>query len=53
MIALVAQAATRIGSPLLGYIIPAAVFGLSFFVAFYLFRHFTKQAEEIHDRKQD
>jgi hypothetical protein len=52
MIAFLAQATTRIGSPILGYIIPATVFSLSFFVAYYLFRHFTRQAEESRDHKQ-
>ena len=52
MTILLAQTATRIGSPILGYIIPATVFGLSFFVAYYLFRHFTRQAEESRDHKQ-
>jgi hypothetical protein len=53
MTAILAQAATRIGSPLLGYIIPAAVFGLSFYVAFALFRHFTRQADDSPDHKLD
>lgn len=46
MIALLAQASTRIGPPILGYIIPALIFGLSFFIAFYLYKHFTKKIEE-------
>lgn len=36
----------RIGHPILGYIIPAIIFAVSFFIAFYLFRHFTKQMNE-------
>ena len=46
MIAVIAQAAQRIGSPALGIIIPAAVFALSFFVAFILYRHFIKKMEK-------
>ncbi len=32
-----------IGHPILGYIIPALILILSFWVAFSLFRHFTKE----------
>jgi len=32
----------RIGSPLLGAILPAIIFGLSIVVTFMLIRHFTK-----------
>ena len=34
--------ATRIGSPILGIIIPAIIFTLSFFVTYLLIRHFMK-----------
>ncbi len=34
--------ATRIGSPILGIIIPAIIFGFSFFVTYMLIRHFMK-----------
>lgn len=51
MLLMLAQATTRIGSPLLGYIIPAAVFSLSFFIAFYLYKHFTQKAQELDDRR--
>lgn len=46
MIAIVAQAAQRIGSPILGVVIPAAIFTISFVVAFLLYRHFTKKIRE-------
>ena len=46
MIAVLAQQATRIGHPILGYIIPAIIFAVSFLVAFLLYKHFTKQIEE-------
>lgn len=46
MLAVLAQTSTRIGSPVLGFIIPAVIFALSFFIAFYLYRHFTKKIEE-------
>ncbi len=49
MLAVFMQTATRIGSPILGVVIPALIFGLSFFIAFYLYRHFTKQMEEQKD----
>lgn len=52
MIAFLAQAPIRIGSPILGYIIPAAAFGLSFFIAYRLFIHFTRQSEESRDHRQ-
>jgi hypothetical protein len=39
-------AVQRIGHPILGYIIPAVIFGFSFFIAFYLYKHFTKQMQE-------
>ncbi len=45
MIAYLAQA-TRIGHPILGYIIPAVIFAVSFFVAYALYKHFTKKMEE-------
>ena len=37
---------TRIGPPILGIIIPALIFGLSFFVAFYLYKRFTRKIDE-------
>jgi hypothetical protein len=46
MIFLLAQQTTRIGHPILGYIIPAAIFGISFIVAYALYRHFTRQMDE-------
>ncbi len=45
MLFVTAAAAARIGSPLLGVIIPAAVFGLSFWVAYSLFRRFTRRTD--------
>ncbi len=39
------QESVRIGPPILGYIIPALIFGISFAVAWALYRHFTKQLE--------
>ena len=32
----------RIGAPILGIIIPAIIFGISFFVTYLLIRHFMK-----------
>lgn len=46
MASIILQAANRIGSPWLGVVIPAAVFAFSFFIAFALFRHFTRRAGE-------
>jgi len=40
---LVLQQSARIGHPILGYIIPALIFGISFAVAWALYRHFTRQ----------
>jgi uncharacterized membrane protein YoaK (UPF0700 family) len=40
---LVVQAAAREGSPLVGVIVPLAVFIVSFLVAYLLYRHFSKQ----------
>ncbi len=37
------MAVTRIGSPVLGIIIPALIFGFSFFVTYLLIRHFMKK----------
>ncbi len=45
MIALISQQLPRIGSPILGYIIPAIIFLVSFVVAYRLYKHFTKQME--------
>jgi hypothetical protein len=39
------QQMTRIGHPILGYIIPALIFGISFAVAWALYRHFTREIE--------
>lgn len=46
MVALLAQVVERIGSPILGVIIPAAIFTISFVVAFLLFRHFTRKLKD-------
>ncbi len=46
MIGLLAQQLPRIGHPILGVIIPALIFTISFVVAFILYRHFTKKMEE-------
>ena len=46
MIGLLAQETTRIGHPSLGFIIPAVIFGVSFVVAFALYRHFTKDIDQ-------
>ena len=45
MIALISQQLPRIGSPILGYIIPTVVFVVSFYIAYRLYKHFTKQME--------
>ncbi|MDZ7260577.1 MAG: hypothetical protein ONB05_00455 [candidate division KSB1 bacterium] len=45
MLALLAQQTARIGHPILGYIIPAIIFAVSFLVAFALYKHFTKKVE--------
>lgn len=42
MTLLLMQAAARSGSPLVGVIVPLAVFAVSFLVAYLLFRHFSK-----------
>jgi hypothetical protein len=36
----------RIGHPILGYVIPAVIFIVSFLVAYLLYRHFTAQVGE-------
>ena len=46
MIALIAQTTTHIGSPILGIIIPAFIFGFSFVVTYLLIRHFMKQNKD-------
>ena len=46
MVGFIAQAVQRIGSPILGIIIPAAIFTISFIVAFILYKHFTKKIKE-------
>jgi hypothetical protein len=45
MMLILLQETTRIGHPILGYIIPALIFGISFAVAWALYRHFTKKVE--------
>ena len=45
MIAFITQQLPRIGSPILGYIIPTIIFVVSFFIAYKLYKHFTKQME--------
>jgi len=45
MLFTLAQQTTRIGHPILGYIIPATIFAVSFIVAFALYRHFTRQMD--------
>jgi hypothetical protein len=45
MLLLLAQQIERIGHPILGYIIPAVIFAVSFLVAFALYRHFTRQMD--------
>jgi hypothetical protein len=44
---------TRIGHPILGYIIPAAIFIISFAVAFYLYRKFTRELENRNNTPTD
>ena len=46
MLFLLAQQTTRIGHPILGVIIPAFIFAISFIVAYALYRHFTRQIED-------
>jgi hypothetical protein len=45
MTLLLAQQMTRIGHPILGYIIPAVIFAVSFIVAYALYKHFTRQMD--------
>lgn len=45
MFLLLAQQTTRIGHPILGYIIPAVIFAVSFLVAYALYKHFTRQMD--------
>lgn len=40
------QSPTAIGHPILGYIIPAVIFLISFWVAFSLFNKFNKKMKE-------
>ena len=47
MLAFYELQATRIGSSALGYIIPTIIFAVSFLVAYFLYRHFTKKMDEI------
>ena len=49
MIAFLAQTTTQIGSPILGYIIPALIFAISFFGAYVLYKHFTRQVSDEQD----
>ncbi len=42
-IIIISQAVQRIGSPILGIIIPAVIFIISSVVTWLLYRHFTKQ----------
>ncbi len=53
MASIALQVVNRIGSLWLGVVIPAAVFALSFFIAFALFRHFTRQAGESHEHRRE
>ena len=53
MIALALQNATRIGHPILGYIIPAVVFAVSFIIAYALYRHFSKQMDDVNQDTQE
>ena len=46
MFAFIIAQVQRIGSPILGYVIPAVIFAVSFFIAFYLYKHFTKKIEK-------
>jgi len=41
-----AQQIERIGHPILGYVIPAVIFAVSFFVAYALYKHFTQQMDD-------
>ena len=41
-----AQQIERIGHPILGYLIPAIIFAVSFFVAYALYKHFTRQVDD-------
>lgn len=43
MIGFILLQTSRIGSPILGVIIPAIIFSISFFVTYLLIRHFTKK----------
>jgi hypothetical protein len=43
MIGFILLQTTRIGAPILGVIIPAIIFSISFFVTYLLIRHFTKK----------
>ena len=46
MFQLLAQQTTRIGHPILGYLIPAAILAVSFYVAYALYKHFTRQIDD-------
>ena len=37
---------TRVGSPLLGVVIPAIVFGVSFVLTWLLYRHFSRRTPD-------
>ena len=45
MFLLLAQQINRIGHPVLGYIIPAVIFAVSFLVAYALYKHFIRQMD--------
>lgn len=46
MFAFIVAQVQRIGHPILGYIIPGVIFAVSFYIAFYLYKHFTKKIEK-------
>jgi len=51
MIGFLAQTTTRIGSPVLGYLIPALIFTISFLIAYILYKHFTRQVSDEQEEK--
>jgi hypothetical protein len=46
MLIIIAQSAQRIGRPILGYVIPAAIFTISFVIAFILYKHFIRKLKD-------
>jgi hypothetical protein len=46
MSTVILQESARIGHPILGFIIPALIFGISFAVAWALYRHFTQKIDD-------